>query len=115
MKFIGNRLHSVVDYLTVLLFGAAPFILDFSSIGKALCFTLAGAHLFVTLITDFPGGILKLLSIKFHGWIELLVGIALIVASFGIFPETRIDHLFFLGTGVLVLLVWACSQYRIEN
>jgi hypothetical protein len=47
-----------------------------------LSWTLAGVHLALTLVTDFPLGWRHWLAFLIHGWIERVVGPALVLIAF---------------------------------
>jgi hypothetical protein len=69
-----------LDYLTVIAFALAPTVLGLTGTAAWLAYTLAVAHLLVTLATDFDLGVAHLLPAAWHGRIELAVGLLLLVA-----------------------------------
>ena len=56
MKPIRPTMHGYLDYLTVVVFLAAPKLLGLEGLPALLSWTLAAVHLALTLITDFPLG-----------------------------------------------------------
>ena len=82
MKPLTARLHGYLDYLTVLIFLAAPAVLGFSGLPAQLSWLLAGVHLAMTLVTKFPLGVFRRLAFALHGWVERIVGPALIAIAF---------------------------------
>ena len=82
MKVISPRLHGYLDFLTVILFLLAPTLLDLSQVPAMLAYGLAVVHLIVTLASDFPFGIIKIIPFPIHGWIERIVGPSLIALLF---------------------------------
>jgi hypothetical protein len=72
--------HAVLDYLTVGLFAVAPTVLNLQGPPALLSYALAIIHLLLTLTTAFPGGVLRWVPLSWHGWIELAVAPALVVA-----------------------------------
>jgi hypothetical protein len=78
-EVISSRLHGVLDYLTVIAFALAPTILGLTGAAAWLAYTLAVVHLGVTLATDFDLGVAHVLPAAWHGWIELVVGLVLLV------------------------------------
>lgn len=82
MKPITPNTHGYLDYVTVLLFLLAPTTLGFDGLPAMLSWTLAGVHLALTLVTDFPLGLRRLLPFWLHGWVERIVGPALVLVAF---------------------------------
>lgn len=82
MKLITPRTHGYLDYLTAFVFLAAPKILGFEGLPALLSWILAGVHLLLTLATDFPLGLRPWLPFWIHGWIERIVGPALVIVAY---------------------------------
>ena len=82
MKVISPRIHGYFDFLTVVIFLLAPALLGLSQLPAMLAYSLAAVHLIVTLTSDFPFGIFRLIPFAIHGWIERLVGPSLIALPF---------------------------------
>jgi hypothetical protein len=80
IKPIGTRVHGILDYVTVVVFALAPAVLGLSGIAAVLSYVLAVAHLVVTLATNFDLGAARLLQTAWHGWIELVVGLVLLIS-----------------------------------
>jgi hypothetical protein len=113
MKLISSRLHGVLDYLTVVAFALAPTVLGLTGTAAWLAYALAVVHLGVTLATDFDLGVARLLPAAWHGWIELVVGLLLLVVPWALgFSDDVTARTFFIAAGVVILLVWALTAYR---
>ena len=82
MKPITPIVHGCLDYLTVAVFLLAPTLLRFEGLPAMLSWTLAGVHLALTLVTDFPLGWRRWLPFSIHGWIERVVGPTLVLIAF---------------------------------
>ena len=82
MKPITPTIHGYLDYLTVVVFLAAPKLLGLDGLPALLSWTLAGVHLALTLVTDFPLGWRPWLAFWIHGWTERIVGPALVLIAF---------------------------------
>lgn len=106
MKPISLNLHGAIDYLAVLIFVAAPAVIGLSGWPAVLSYALAGIHLVMTLLTDFPAGALKLVAVALHKWVERIVGPVLIILAFlplnGVTQNARI---FFGIMGGVILAV----------
>ena len=61
MKPITPVTHGYLDYFTVAVFLLAPNLLGLNGLPALLSWTLAGVHLALTLVTDFPLGWRRLL------------------------------------------------------
>jgi len=112
MKILTGKIHGYLDYLVVIIFLLAPCVLGFSQIPMIISYSLAGIHLLLTLLTDFPLGVIKLVPLKLHGIIELIVGLCLIalpfVLNFGAEPAAQY---FYIANGAVILLVWFLTDY----
>ena len=82
MKPITPITHGYLDYVTVAAFLSAPKLLGFEGLPALLSWTLAGVHLALTIATDFPLGGFRWLPFWIHGWIERIVGPALVLVAF---------------------------------
>jgi hypothetical protein len=112
MKFIAPHMHGYLDYLTVVLFLAAPSALGFGGLPAALAWLLAGVHLALTLVTNFPLGVYRRLAFSIHGWIERIVGPALVVIAFlPDFYQAKPAFVFFAGMGLVIIAVGWLTDY----
>src|SRR5271169_2312097 len=113
MKIISPKIHGCLDYLVVLVFLAAPSLLHFSRTPAVISYTLAGVHLALTLLTNFPLGLVKVIPLKIHGFIELAVGPCLIALPFvlGLSSEPTAQA-FYTICGIVILAVWALTDYK---
>jgi hypothetical protein len=113
MKILNAKIHGYLDYLVVLVFLAAPSLFHFSQIPSVIAYALAGVHLALTLLTDFPMGVLKIVPLKWHGIIELIVGPVLVALPFvlGFGPEPSAQY-FYIAVGLVIFIVWVLTDYR---
>lgn len=112
MKRITPLAHGYLDYLTVVLFLAAPIVLGFGGAPAALAWLLAAVHLAMTLVTDFPLGLLRRLPFPIHGWVERIVGPALLAVAF--LPQFRgvePAFAFFAAMGLVIIAVGWLTDY----
>ena len=110
---ISSKTHGILDYITVLIFALAPSLFSLSETGVAIAYTLAVVHLLMTILTGFSLGIIKVIPFKFHGYVELIVGLVLAIGPWlagNILTET--DQLFFSVVGAIILLVWLMTTYK---
>lgn len=113
MKPISLTLHGAIDYLAVLIFVAAPAVVGLSGWPAVLSYALAGIHLLMTLLTDFPAGVFNVIPIVLHQWVERIVGPVLIILAFLPLNGATQNARIFLGImGVVILAVERLTAYR---
>jgi hypothetical protein len=116
MKVLSPKAHAPVDYAIVALFVLAPTIFNFGGLPATLTYCIAALHLGMTLITDFPGGLLKALPFTVHGNIELVTSFTLMALPFLLgFADVEAARNLYLISGVAVLAVWAMTDYKAEG
>ena len=113
MKPISLTLHGAIDYLAVLIFAAAPTVIGLSGWPAVLSYALAGVRLLMTLLTDFPAGVIKLVPVALHNWVERIVGPVLIILAFvPLNGATQNARIFFGIMGVVILTIERLTVYR---
>jgi hypothetical protein len=113
MAVLGPRAHGCVDYLTVAGFCAAPSLFGLEATPATIAYTLSGVHLVLTLATDFPLGIVRIVPFPLHGMIEFAVAIALLALPwvFG-FSADQHARVFCIAASACVLAVFLLTDYR---
>ncbi|GAB3933427.1 hypothetical protein [Mucilaginibacter myungsuensis] len=112
MKFISPKLHGIIDYLVVIFLLASPTIFGMTGMLSTGTYALGVVHLILTLLTDFSGGVVKLIPLALHGLIELVVGIALVVIAFTLLKGDAVGELFYTAFGAAVLVVFFTTDYK---
>ncbi|HXH76595.1 MAG TPA: hypothetical protein VNJ08_16605 [Bacteriovoracaceae bacterium] len=116
MKLLNERIHGYLDYVVVISFLLAPSLFGFSGLPAILSYLLAGVHLLLTLFTDFSTGLFKVLSLKIHGWIELVVAPTLAgLPWLAGFSDLQSARNFYIGAGVIVFLTWLVTDYEARS
>jgi hypothetical protein len=110
-KILTPTLHGYLDYVTVVLFLAASSLLGLTGMAGIFAYVLAIIHLAMTLLTDFPLGIYKLVPFNLHGWIERGVGPMLVVVPY-IFGFTDTAIMFYVGIGIVIIIVGLLTDYQ---
>jgi len=113
MKIISPRVHGYLDYVTVVVFLLAPTLIGLTGFPAILAYVLAGVHLIMTMATHFPLGIVKLIPLPIHGWIERVVGPLLVLVSF--VPAITVEtpaRIFYIVMGVVIIVVGLLTEYR---
>ena len=108
-KPISPRTHGILDYITVAVFALAPLAFGLEGLAAGLSYLLAAVHLAMTLATAFPMGVVSVIPFSLHGTVELAVGAVLAVAALFLFSGAA--FWFFFVMGVVILTVWAGTDY----
>ncbi len=113
MKVISDTAHGILDYLTVAIFALAPrpSILGLTGFAALVSYALAAIHLVMTLLTNMPLGVLKIIPMRLHALVEILVGPVLVVAALVLPTLLGNKREFFLVMGLVILAVWLLSSY----
>ena len=113
MKKLSPRVHSILDYFTVLFLLLSPSLFDMQTLGSVFTYVLAIVHLVLTLLTDFPSGVFKVVPLKIHGLIEIIVSIALIaIAVWFRRSGDNVSFYYYLIFAVILFIVWTTSEYK---
>lgn len=76
-------------------------------------YILGGVHLLLTLLTDFEFGAFKVIPFHIHGWIELIVSIALGGLAFYFYTAGDVvSHNFYAGFAIAVFLTWLFTGFK---
>jgi hypothetical protein len=111
MKVISDTTHGILDYLTVAIFALVPSVLGLTGFAALVSYALAAIHLVMTLLTNMPLGVLKIIPMRLHALVEMLVGPVLVVAAL-VLPTILGDKReFFLVMGLVISAVWLLSSY----
>ena len=111
MKPISPTVHGAIDYLAVVIFAVAPAAIGLTGWPAALSYALAGIHLLMTLLTDFPTGVIKVIPIVLHQWVERIVGPLLVILAFVLMTETH-ARAFSVAMGIIIFAVERLTTYR---
>lgn len=110
---LSSKVHGIIDYVVVLFLLASPSLFGLPEFTACCTYILAGIHFTLTILTDFEVGLIKVIPLKVHGMIELIVSLALV--GFAFYVGGREGYLarnFYLGFGIAVFLTWLISDYK---
>jgi|CXWL01.1.fsa_nt_gi hypothetical protein len=114
MKFINSKAHACLDYFVVTCFLLAPSFLGFSQLPAQIAYALGVVHLALTLLTNFPGGMLKAVPLYVHAIIEFIVAVVLIPLPWVLDLSAEIPvRNFYPVAGIVIVVVWFCSDYKV--
>jgi hypothetical protein len=109
---MSPKIHGIIDYLVVIVLLLSPTILGFTGTLATFTYALGIVHLLLTVLTDYPMGLMKAIQVTVHASVELLVGIALIVIAYTLFKDNADGKLFYVIFGTVVLLTWLVTDYK---
>jgi hypothetical protein len=108
---ISDKVHGALDYLTVVIFALAPTVLGLTGFSALASYSLAAIHLAMTLFTNMPLGVVKVIPMRAHALVEMLVGPILFVAALAVPNIFGSGRIFFMSMGVVILAAWLLSNY----
>jgi hypothetical protein len=110
---LSSKIHGVVDYLVVLFLIVSPTLFGLQERTATFTYTLSAIHLLLTIFTNFELGLIKLIPLKIHGIIELLVSILLIGTAYYLGSiEGNSSRNYYLGFAIAVFAVWLVTDYK---
>ncbi|GGE60184.1 hypothetical protein EV200_103588 [Pedobacter psychrotolerans] len=112
MKIISPKFHAVLDYMLVMLLLISPDLFGLSETASTLSYALGIVQFLLTICTNFSGGIFKIISLKLHGLIELVVSIILIILAFTVFKGNVVDEMFYACLGLMILIIFTITDYK---
>jgi hypothetical protein len=115
-RMISPKTHAVIDYITVgsFVLGAGLFWRK-SKRAAVAALVCAGAELAVSLLTDYPGGVKKVINFRTHGEIDLgLAAMAATMPEFLAFDDDQ-EKKFFLAQGMVLTAVSELTQFPAES
>jgi uncharacterized membrane protein len=115
MKFISSKTHGIIDFLVVFFLLASPMLFGMNGLLAIFTYALGIVHLTLTLLTDFSAGVLRIIPLKIHGVIELIVGIALIILALTLFKDSGLGKVYYICFGGAVLLTWLFTDYKVSR
>jgi len=110
---LNSKIHGIIDYLVVVCLIAAPTLFQLPSVTSLMTYTIAGIHLVLTATTNFEMGVIKIIPLKIHGIIELIVSVALVGIAFILGNiEGALARNFYLGFAIAVFITWVITEYK---
>ena len=97
----------------VVILAIGPTVAGFTGPQATLTYVLAAVLFVLTIFTRFPLGVLKVIGFPTHGAIECLIGVLLVVFPWlANFARGTLSRNFFVLIGVLLLVIWALTDFR---
>ncbi|AMR27630.1 hypothetical protein A0257_11340 [Hymenobacter psoromatis] len=113
MKVLSPPAQGALAFLLIAFLAMAPTALNLSGPYALACYLLAGAYLVLTLLTDFPMGVVRLLSYRTYGRLEIINSLAFMGAPFlfGFAASNPTARTFFMGFGAALLVLWVLTDW----
>lgn len=116
MKVLNSKLHGIIDYIVVVFLWLSPTLFAFPSLTAGATYAIGGVHFLLTIFTAFKFGIFKIVPLKIHGLIELIVSIALVPLAFYLGSvDGSASKLFYLLFALAVFATWLISDYDLPK
>jgi len=110
-KMFCDKIHGVLDYGVAVMFAAAPSQLGITGLSAELCYVLALAQFLVTLFSDMPLGVKRLVPMRLHSFLEIMTSMGLIAIGWILPGMFESGQLFFTLMGGIIFFVWVSSDY----
>jgi len=115
-QVLDDKVHGIIDYIVVAFLWAAPSFIEFTPYVAKLVYGLGAVHLTLTVLTKFPYGIIKVIPLSIHGYVELIVSIFLVISPWILgFSDDANGKIFFIVFGIVVFITWYLSAYQPAN
>jgi hypothetical protein len=112
-RSIGAVSHGILDYALGILLLAGPSVAVFAGTKATWAYIFGGVLLAMAILTRYPLGIVKIIGLSIHGFIELLLAICLIAAPwYGNFTRGVTAPRFYVMLGLLMLVLWFLTDFR---
>jgi hypothetical protein len=112
-KPITPYAHGVLDYATSAAVAAAPRVLGFPTAAANACYALAASYTSMSMITDYPLAVKRLLPFKAHGVTEGVIGAFLPALPWVLgFGRRTAARNFFIGLAALTAVVAAGTDWN---
>lgn len=109
---ISPTTHGVLDYATVITTAAMPHSLNFPTSARRACMALAATYSALSLLTDYPLGLKRVIPFKAHGAAEVALGAALPAMPWVLgFARNSVARNFFFGLTALTALVASFTDW----
>lgn len=116
VKAIDPVVHNVIDYFLILSLWLSPSLFTFSGTVTIVFYSAGFLHLFNTFCTISPLGLFKIIPFKIHGWIELGLGVLLILLPWILGSSAEfLGRNFSTTFGLLFVTFWYLSSYRYSS
>jgi len=112
-RSIGAVSHGILDYALAILLLVGPSVVGFAGIQSRWSYIFGSVLLVMAIVTRYPLGIIKIVGLGIHGFVELLLAVCLIAAPwYGNFARGVLSRNFYVMLGLLMLGLWFLTDFR---
>jgi hypothetical protein len=112
-RSIGAVSHGIIDYALVILLAVGPSFFVFAGRQATWSYIFAAVLFVMAVLTRYPLGVIKIVGLGIHGFVELLIAICLIAAPWwGSFASGVTSPRFYLTIGIMMLVLWFLTDFR---
>lgn len=115
LRFLPSSVHGVIDYAMGLVLLLAPTIFGFEELGGPAVWVPRILGILVlgeSIMTDYELGLVKMIPLRFHLWMDAAVGLVLVISpwAFGFADQGSNVWMPHVIAGVAELMVVAISH-----
>ena len=112
-RSIGAVSHGIIDYALAILLAAGPTIAGFNGRQATWAYLFAAVLFVLAVMTRYPLGIVRVIGLGIHGFVELVLACCLIAAPwYGNFIAGVHSRNFYWMMGLVMLVLWALTDFR---
>jgi hypothetical protein len=112
-RSIGAVSHGILDYAIAILLIIGPSVAGFGGVKATWAYIFGGLLFVMALVTRYPLGVIKIVGLAVHGFVELLLIACLLGAPwFGNFTSGVTSPRFYWMIGLMMLVLWALTDFR---
>src|SRR5258708_34390642 len=112
-RSIGAVSHGILDYALAIMLIIGPSVAGFGGVKATWAYIFGGLLFAMALVTRYPLGIVKIIGLALHGFVELLLIACLLAAPwFGNFTSGVTSPRFYWMFGLMMLVLWALTDFR---
>ena len=112
-RSIGAVSHGIIDYALAILLVSGPSIAGLVGVKATWAYIFGGVLFALAILTRYPLGIVKIVGLAIHGFVELLLALCLIAAPwYGNFIAGVHSRNFYWTIGMMMLVLWFLTDFR---
>jgi hypothetical protein len=112
-RSIGAVSHGILDYALAILLFLGPSIAGFAGTKATWAYVFGGVLFAMAILTRYPLGIVKIVGLAIHGFVELLLILCVLAAPwYGNFIGGVTSPRFYWTIGVMMLVLWFLTDFR---
>ncbi len=112
-RSIGAVSHGILDYALAILLVIGPSVAGFAGAKATWAYIFGGVLFAMAILTRYPLGIVKIVGLAVHGFVEMLLIVCLLAAPwYGNFMGGVTSPRFYWAIGLMMLVLWFLTDFR---